>query len=129
MMNCLSNSAHWQKVTITLGTTTITFEGVGKGVPMKLADGTTLYTLPPSPEDYFIDLLFQYSPSGAGGPFINSVPEGPILIPNAHATQLLITADNSIEHMNNNTMLMINYHSDVILNHTTTPGVLAYAQQ
>jgi hypothetical protein len=127
-MTCLSNSAHWQKVTLTWGATTITFEGVGAGVPMKLADGATVYPLAPSQQNYFIEVLFQHSLTGAGGPFRNSVPEGPIAIPNAHTTHLLVTADDSIEHVNNNAMLMINYESEAKLKRTPAPEVLAYAE-
>lgn len=109
IITCVCNSLHWQRVVLTWGTTTITFQGVGQGVPMTLADGATVYALPPSQEDYLVEVLFQHSTSGAHGPFRNSYTEDPILIPNQFNTQVLITSDDALEHVNTDAMLMINY--------------------
>lgn len=109
MITCLSNTSLWQKVTLTWGATIITFEGAGKGMPLQLADGTTTYPMVASLQDYTIHIQFHYSPEGAQGPFFNAIVEEPIFIPNRHHTQILISADVMMEHVNNDAMLMINY--------------------
>jgi len=109
LITCFSNSNHWQKVILTWGTTTIVFEGAGCGMPLKLADGATVYPMMPSLQNYTIHTQFLYSEQGPEGPFFNSIVEEPIFIPNHHHTQILISADVALEHINNDAMLMINY--------------------
>lgn len=108
-ITCLSNSRWWQKVVLTWGTTTITFEGAGQGMSMKLADGASVYPIMPSLQRYTIEAQFFFSKTGAQGPFQQAIAEAPIFIPNRHHTQILIAADVAIEHVNNDVMLMINY--------------------
>ncbi len=125
MITCLSNTSLWQKVALTWGATTITFEGAGKGMPLKLADGTTTYPMVASLQDYTIHIQFHYSPEGAQGPFFNAIVEEPILIPNRHHTQILISADAAMEYVNNDTMLLINYERMDKPHRTLVPGAVA----
>lgn len=129
LITCLCSSAHWQKVILTWGNTTITFQGAGVGVAMKLADGSTVYPMHPSLQNYTITVQFQYSEAGACGPFHNSIIEEPIFIPNRHHTQILITCDDRFERMNNDAMLMINYESNEKRRSIPVKEMFSYAHQ
>jgi hypothetical protein len=128
VITCICNSIHWQKVTLTLGSTTITFQGAGVGTPMKLADGATVFPMPPSQLNYDLQVQFEHSTAGAEGPFQRSTVEGPIHIPNQHGIQLLITSDDCLAHVKNNTLLIINYEPLVKQKSRAAREALVYAQ-
>ena len=92
---------------------------------MKLADGSTVYAIAPSLHEYTMEVHFQYAEAGAQGPFFDAIVEEPIFIPNHFHTQILISADVAIEHVNNDAMLLINYERMTKTKRTLAPGTFA----
>jgi hypothetical protein len=101
--SCVANSASYQRVVVSQNSLAVaTFGGVGEGVQMAQADGSTAYSGDTARATQF-NLLFQYSRSGFMGPFLNST----VTIDTTAGIVTTIATEDSIDHDGNDTVLTL----------------------
>ena len=107
----IAHASFFQVVTFSgLPTTngTVTFSGSGEGVPMQASTGGTSFLVQPQGDGFLLSVLFQFSPSGPGGPpqtaVINQLPV-PIVIGND--IQIQVTSEDGADNDNNDSVATI----------------------
>lgn len=115
-ISCQANAAYYQRVTLTWtilrSTTTVVFTGSGEGVAMKTAQGQTSYELPPTRQGYGITALFEFSPSGAGGPFQKALAlRGPTTSNSGGSTTVVTSSEDKNDGDYNDSVLTIVFQS------------------
>lgn len=114
-ITCMSFALYWQRVTLSWRilntTTTLVFQGSGEGVPMKLADGSTIYPVDSARQNYGISILFEFSTTGPSGPFSKATVKDPIINQQGENIEITITSEDSADNDNNDSYLIINYQS------------------
>ena len=113
-ITCMSHAAYYQRVTLTWtilrSSTTVVFTGSGEGVAMKTAQGQTSYELPPTRQGYGITTLFEFSPSGAGGPFQKALAlKGPSTSNSGGSTTVITSSEDKNDGDYNDSVLTIIY--------------------
>lgn len=103
---CTAHAGYYQKVTITLNGETKVLQGSGENVPMLTPGGNPTVTIN-SGNATSVQVTFQYSPGGSGGPFQlaavcapNTVNAGPITLVNQ-------SSEDSTDHDDNDSYLQI----------------------
>lgn len=113
-ITCQANAAYYQRVTLTWtilrSTTKVVFSGSGEGVAMKTAQGQTTYNLPPTRQGYGISALFEFSPSGAGGPFQKALAiKGPTTSSSGGTTTVVTSSEDKNDGDYNDSILTVVY--------------------
>lgn len=111
-ITCNSHASFYQRVTLSdiHSADTVVFSGSGEGVPMKTAEGSTIYSPSNSRQGYTINALFEYSKTGLNGPFLSSLVQDPILPPEeGQGTFVTITSEDGSDSDNNDSYLIIFY--------------------
>jgi len=80
VVQCQANASYYQRVTLTINGKRVGFGGTGEGQPMSLPDGRTTYPLGSTRGDQHIPCLFEFSPSGPGGPFSDAAVLAPTYV-------------------------------------------------
>ncbi len=109
-LTCIAHAAYFQRVTIALsGQTLGVFSGSGENKPMLLADGTAVLRVGPNGQAVSLNLTFEFSPSGSGGPFSPANVQQPIVESSGNATIVTVTSEDSTDNDDNDSYLIFSY--------------------
>ena len=107
VINCVANAAYYQRVTLTWGSTTVVFAGTGEGTPMTTADGETTAQIPPTPDAFNIQALFEFSTNGSSGPFSPATVREPVISNKGGFNVAEVMSEDSTDNDNNDSYLTV----------------------
>jgi len=106
LITCVSNAANWQRVTLSWAGTEIVFQGTGEGTPMTWgADKQNVHKLPPTAAATTMVAVFEYSTTGAAGPFVRARVQDPIVMASDPAVFTMVTSEDGSDGDNNDSYL------------------------
>jgi len=113
-ISCNADAGNHQRVTLNWmvsgDTVTVVFSGSGAGVPMHTAQGGSKYDLPPIQNAYHVHAYFEYSASGADGPFMPSRSvQAPIVSHEGGKTFVSVTSEDCSDGNSNDVCLTVFY--------------------
>lgn len=104
-ITCLSKASYFQRVTLTLPTGQVVFQGTGENMPMTYAPGQGVYELGSSAEPINVTALFEYSASGQSGPFSPAQVQDPVSQKTQLWTIITVTSEDSTDGDDNDSIL------------------------
>ncbi len=107
VINCLSNAAYYQRVSLSWPGHTVVFSGTGEGQSMKTASGDDVYSIPPTPAAFTISATFEYSKSGSSGTFHKASVKTPVVTDKGGFNVIEVTSEDSTDNDNNDSYLTI----------------------
>ncbi|HEX8624298.1 MAG TPA: hypothetical protein VF782_04385 [Allosphingosinicella sp.] len=106
-ITCLSKASYFQRVTLTLPTGQVVFQGTGENVPMTYATGQGVYELGSSAAPINVTALFEYSTSGPSGPFYTAQVQDPVPQKTPLWTIVTVTSEDSTDNDDNDSILSL----------------------